>query len=176
MEARVVWDDEVAGSSPVTPTTTPSSLHPGPTGVGGDLCVTPSPFTGPSRERGESLPPPYRVRGRLQPSPVEERGESPSPQSSPVEGEEGESPSPQSSPVEGRGGGVTLTSILSRRGRGGGVRLTSVLSRQGRGAGRAPLGCVVGLRSTRGVSGRGVWSRWVRRRGPPRASVVRVFP
>ena len=29
---------------------------------------------------------------------------------------------------------------------------------------------------TRGVSGRGVWSRWARHRGPARASAVRVFP
>ena len=36
-------------------------------------------------------------------------------------------------------------------------------------------GCVVGLGFIRGVSGRGVWSRWVRSRGPARASAVGGF-
>ena len=37
-------------------------------------------------------------------------------------------------------------------------------------------GCVVGLGFTRVVSGRGAWSRWVRSRGPARASAPRAFP
>ena len=141
MEARVVWDDEVAGSSPVTPTTTLPLLASWSHRRGGRPLRNPLSLYRPVEERRESLPPPYRVRGRLQPSPVEERGESPSPirqalNPLPSRERRGSHPHPvelgagsQSSPVEGEEGGVTLTpyrvqALLSRQGRGGRVRAT----------------------------------------------------
>ena len=110
------------------------------------------------------------------------RGSHPHPNPLPEGEGVGQSPAPQRSPVEGEGA-VTLTPALSRRGRGG--------RRRGGGMGTphcpAPLDsgfrrndgwdwsstAMDAARPTRGVSGLGLWSRWVLPRGPARASAVR---
>ena len=131
---------------------------------------------------------------------VKGEGEEPPSQSSPQMGEEGDQPCPSapldSGPVSSTGqafrrndgvmpGSPSVSSTgrlygagagMTRIGTTGAVTLTPALSRQGRG-GKSPLprslfSCVVGLGFIRGVSGRGVWSRWVRSRGPARASAV----
>ena len=168
---------------------TPRPLGPAPDFLG----------VGSSRERRGSHPHPrieYGASSGQAPGPlVKGEGEEPPSQSSPQMGEEGDQPCP-SAPLDS--GPVSSTGQAFRRNDGvmpgspsvsstgrlcagttGAVTLTPALSRRGRG-GKSPFpsslfSCVAGSRLTRGASGRGVWSRWVRSRGPARASAVGVF-